>query len=105
MNVEVRTVVRGSPATVWRALVEDYASWWSYLELDARVGGHFVERWRDASGEARVTTGEVLSIVAQRRLELTWRDDNWCEPTLVRIYLDPVLGGVEVTVTHQGWEA
>lgn len=104
--VEVARTMHAAPADVWRALVdaEQRADWWGHLDLDARVGGRFGERWTDATGEAVVTRGDVLELVPDERLRLRWADEGWPADTEVTLRLEPAGGGTRVRVRHEGWE-
>jgi len=94
------------PATAWRFLTdpEHTARWWGgYVTLDARIGGAFVERWRDGDREV-VTSGEVLRCEPPHRLELSWADDDWNATTHVTFTLDTAHDGSRLTLVHDGWE-
>lgn len=93
---------------VWRALTEEeqIAEWWGgYVSLDARPGGRLIERWTNASGREVVTSGEVVRLTAPQRLELTWADEDWDEPTRVLFQLEEAADGTRLTLEHSGWEA
>jgi DNA-binding transcriptional ArsR family regulator/uncharacterized protein YndB with AHSA1/START domain len=63
------------PEQVWAALTTDIGKWWAYhvgeagstISLDARLGGHFEERWGDGEG---VVWGEVVDLRKGKRLRL-----------------------------------
>ncbi|MGJ0393526.1 MAG: SRPBCC family protein [Methylocystis sp.] len=73
------------------------------VEIDPRVGGHFVftER-RPDMGDVR-HTGEYLEIVRPRRLVFTFGVPQY-DPrmTTVTIGIEPVAGGSQLTLTNEG---
>jgi uncharacterized protein YndB with AHSA1/START domain len=103
--VEGETIAAPS-GVVWRALVDadQRRRWWSYLDLDPVVGGHFTERWTGVDGKETVTTGSVLEATRERRLRLTWSDADWPAQTEVEVSMTPALGGTFVRVRHSGFE-
>ena len=105
-DVGVEIAVAAPIAAVWRALVDDHHrhAWWPYLDLEARRGGRFVERWRDADGRAVTTSGEVLEIEAPHRLRCTWRDEDWPAATEVELVLSADGEATRVRVGHAGWQ-
>jgi len=62
-HIEQEITLRADKAKVWKALTHDIAKWWGHhigpkdsdISLDARVGGHFIERWGDGEGELYAT--------------------------------------------------
>lgn len=105
--VDESVLVSAPAAIVWQALVttRGRAGWWPYLELDARPGGRFEERWRDASGAETVTRGEVVGLEPEQRLALEWADEGWPAATRVELRLRETGVGTVVRVLHSGWEA
>ncbi|MEU0938845.1 MULTISPECIES: SRPBCC domain-containing protein [unclassified Embleya] len=103
--VEVSVVIAAPAEAVWRALVDadTRASWWSYLDLDARVHGRLSERWSGANGEARLTTGRVEALDPCRMLRFTWADDDWAASTTVTIELTRARPGTQLRVRETGW--
>ncbi len=105
--VDESALIRATPQRVWQAIVDaaDRAHWWGHLELDARPGGRFEERWTDEAGEARLTTGHVTTMVAPTLLCLHWADDDWPAGTDVEIELHAVDSRTTaIRVRHIGWE-
>jgi uncharacterized protein YndB with AHSA1/START domain len=96
-----------SRESVWRAVTVDECrqAWWPYLELDATPGGRFIERWRDAAGRDRVTSGVVLGHEPPVRLRLSWRDEDWSASTVVTLTLEARGGITRAQVRHCGWHA
>lgn len=91
---------------VWDAIVraELRSQWWSYLTLEAQVGGRFEERWTDGSGEAKVTSGRVIELSEPRWIRLSWSDEDWSAATDVTIELMAADPFTTVRVTHSGWD-
>ena len=104
--VDLQIVVSAPRSAVWDAFAseEDRSRWWSYLSLDAHPGGQLIERWRDATGQERTTSGEVLEVEAPHRLRCSWRDDDWPQSTDVELTLRPGADATCVRIRHSGWE-
>lgn len=105
--VDESVVIAAPPPEVWHAVVvaEARAGWWSYLTLDASIGGRFEERWTDGSGRQVLTSGVVTELVVDRLLALHWADDAWPAATRVEIRLADVDAKTVVQLLHSGWEA
>lgn len=105
--VEERIAIAASTEHVWQALVDSVtrAGWWSYLELDPRLGGRFEERWEDADGNLVRTQGQVLEVVEGRLLRLNWADDSWDQSTEVEVRVEDADHGAWVRVRHTGWDS
>src|SRR3712207_8880746 len=73
--------VPASPERTWNAITGpgQLASWWPYLQLDARPGGSLVERWINDDGQVTYTRGRVLVMQPLRLLRLSWADDGRSE--------------------------
>ena len=62
-HIEQAITLNAPPERVWRALTQEVGKWWGFhigpndsdITLDARVGGHFIERWGDGEGELYAT--------------------------------------------------
>jgi DNA-binding transcriptional ArsR family regulator/uncharacterized protein YndB with AHSA1/START domain len=73
INQEIK--LDAPPQRVWAALTAEIGSWWAYrvgeegstVQLDARLGGTFEERWGDGEG---AIWGEVVDIRKGKRLRL-----------------------------------
>lgn len=108
-RIVIRVEIDAPRDRVWQALTEEerIAEWWGdYVSLDARPGGRLTERWTDdADGREVFTSGEVVRLIAPRKLELTWADDDWDEPTRVLFRLDEAANATHLTLEHSGWEA
>ena len=106
-SIEIEVSITREPRAVWRAIVDaaERRRWWSYCDLDARLGGRFEERWQNDRGAVTLTHGAIEAINLERRLELSWRDEDWAAPTRVVLELTPEAGGTLVRVRHSGWQA
>ncbi len=99
--------VRADAASVWHAIAspEQRRCWWPQLELETRVGGAVLERWRDGSGCEQWTRGAVLDVEHERRLRCSWRDDGWPAATEVEIVLRrEAERHTRLALRHCGWE-
>jgi uncharacterized protein YndB with AHSA1/START domain len=107
MSVDESIVIAAPAHEVWRAIVVTAlrAGWWSYLDLDATVGGRFEERWTHDGGREVLTSGVVAAAVIDRLLVLSWADDDWSTATRVEIGLAETGGTTLVRLLHTGWEA
>jgi uncharacterized protein YndB with AHSA1/START domain len=91
-------------AAVWDALIltEHREQWWPGFEITAHVGGTIDESWRDGAGALHHTRGTVLQIDEQATLEFEWIDEDWRQPSVVRILIDDSVDGTRITVTEHG---
>src|SRR3712207_3506056 len=98
--------VPASPERTWNAITGpgQLASWWPYLQLDARPGGSLVERWINDDGQVTYTRGRVLVMQPLRLLRLSWADDGWPADTTVEFELQSAADATTVTVRHVGWQ-
>lgn len=103
----VRTlVIPAEPRAVWRWFAHRDAlrRWWGTpdLEIDLAVGGAFSMTGQD--GRTRVS-GTVLELVPQRRLVLSWHEEDagWIHPARLLLTLEPVGDGTSVTLCHDGF--
>jgi uncharacterized protein YndB with AHSA1/START domain len=99
----LRVTVNAPSSRVWNAVLQP-EDWWQGFSLQPWVTGAVVEHWT-SDGRARLTQGEVLALVPQRLLRLSWADDDWDATTTVEFDV-AVLDSdrTEVRVTHIGWE-
>lgn len=105
-RLTLRLTVPLRSTTVWQALTAraHIARWWGeHVRLEARLGGRFVERWRDGARRA-VTTGSIIAWDPPNELALSWSDDNWTAATELRITLRDVDEGCAIVLDHGGWE-
>jgi len=92
--------------TVWQALTGrvHIERWWgSRVRLEPRLGGRFVERWRDDQ-RPRLTVGSIIAWEPPHALAMSWSDDDWPAATELRISLEDVDEGCLVTLDHSGWQ-
>ncbi|HEY9057351.1 MAG TPA: SRPBCC domain-containing protein [Aurantimonas sp.] len=97
-----------SPASVWECLTEPecFKSWWrDEIEFEPRLGGRFVEPWKDPSGRQRTTYAEVTAYHPPRGFVMVWADEDWDFDTVVSVTLEQRGSGTRVTIEHQGWHA
>ena len=89
--------------------------WWgdravcpsTHWELDLRVGGKWLSRWRwQTGGPEFALGGEVLELDPPRLLTYSWWDDRFpgLPVTRVRYEIEPVGCGVRLTMTHSGFD-
>ncbi|MEJ3657986.1 SRPBCC domain-containing protein [Actinomycetes bacterium KLBMP 9759] len=102
--VSVTRAVVASRADVWAALLraEQRELWWPGVEVETRVGGAIVEAWRDSAGVRRYSRGTIRRLAEQAVLEFEWMDDDWRQPSIVRILVEDAGEGTRVTVTEFG---
>lgn len=100
----VRAMVAAPCSEVWSALLQP-EDWWPSFSLQSWVSGAVIERWTGSDGTPRITRGQVLALVPERLLRLSWADDDWDVSTVVEIGVEVVdPDRTEVRVTHLGWE-
>jgi uncharacterized protein YndB with AHSA1/START domain len=105
--------IRAAPEKVFEAFVDprEIVHWWGpdegptlSAETDVRVGGRFRVVFRTMDGVRHESLGEYLEIDAPRRLVMAW----WWSTTpdlrsRVTVSIDPIDGGAQVTVLHEGF--
>jgi len=111
-----RIEIAAPPARVFAALTDpvQLLAWWgdrhtfpsTHWELEARVGGNWLSRWRDPDGGSFALGGEILELEAPRLLAYSWWDERYpgLPRTIVRYELAPTPSGTLVTVTHDGFD-
>jgi uncharacterized protein YndB with AHSA1/START domain/catechol 2,3-dioxygenase-like lactoylglutathione lyase family enzyme len=109
--------IAAPPTRVFAALTDpvQLLAWWgdrrtfpsTHWELDARVGGRWLSRWRGPDGASFALGGEILEIDPPRVLAYSWWDERYpgLSHTIVRYQLTPTAVGTRVTLTHDGFDA
>lgn len=100
--------VDAAPASVWECLTEPqcFKSWWrDEIEFEPKLGGRFLEPWKDPSGRQRMTRAQVTAYHPRRGFVMVWADEDWDFDTVVSVTLEPRGSGTRVTIEHQGWHA
>lgn len=92
------------PAKVWKVLTtrEHLARWLMQNDFEARVGHRFQFRAKPMGGWDGVTNCEVLEIVPERKLVMSW-NSNMIETT-VTMLLEPAGTGTRFTLLHTGFK-
>lgn len=105
------------PSRVFAALTEpaQLLAWWgdratypsTHWELDPRVGGTWLSRWRAPDGSSFALGGEVLALDPPRLLAYSWWDERYpgLPLTTVRYELAPTSVGTLLTLRHTGFDA
>lgn len=107
MRDVVRSIeIQATPAEVWRwfTTAEALRRWVSPdIEIELRVGASF--RLTGGDGETLIT-GEVLELVPERRLRLSWMEhpSDWVHPAWLAFELEPTEVGTHISVVHGGFE-
>jgi len=89
--------------------------WWgdravcpsTHWELDLRVGGKWLSRWKFVTGGPEFALGgEILELDPPRRLTYSWWDERYpgLPVTRVRYQIETIAGGVRLTMTHSGFD-
>ena len=111
-----RVEIAATAARVFRALTTptELLAWWgdratypsTHWEIDLRVGGQWLSRWRGPDGEVFALGGEILELEAPYRLVVSWWDERYpgLPVTTVRYEIAETRNGVEVIVTHSGFD-
>lgn len=112
-----RMEIAAKPERIFAALTEpaQLLAWWgdrstfpsTHWEVDARVGGKWLSRWRGPDGASFALGGEILEIDPPRLLVYSWWDERYPDLplTTVRYELDATPAGTLVTVIHFGFDA
>jgi uncharacterized protein YndB with AHSA1/START domain len=92
-----------TPDELWSALTEpDRLGRWlaDVAELELRVGGRFLLRWRESDG-TQETDGTILALEPGRMIELNWTYPG--EPdSVARFELTPDGDGTILVLDHRG---
>jgi uncharacterized protein YndB with AHSA1/START domain len=93
-----RTLDR-SPTKVWAALTDPriLANWLGEVEVDLRVGGAFVIRFREL---AVVMTGKITALESERLIEYSWREKHDMPASRVRWEIVPLAPGCRLRLAH-----
>ncbi|TQS44431.1 SRPBCC family protein [Cryptosporangium phraense] len=97
------TVIAASPGRVWNALIDPArtAHYWGHHNVSTWTPGEPWEHRRVSDGGLDVV-GEVLEFDPPRRLAHTWARPEREGESRVTFDVEPVPGGVRLTVTHDG---
>jgi uncharacterized protein YndB with AHSA1/START domain len=92
------------PAKVWRVLTtrEHLARWLMENDFAPRVGHRFQFRAKPVGGWDGIVNSEVLELVPERRLVITWMSN--VIDTKVTFLLDPAGAGTRLTLLHTGFK-
>jgi uncharacterized protein YndB with AHSA1/START domain len=116
-RIEERIEIAASAARVFRALTTptELLAWWgdratypsTHWEIDLRVGGKWLSRWRAPDGTTFALGGEIAELDPPHRLIVSWWDERYprLPQTQVRYEITETAGGCTVTVTHSGFGA
>ena len=87
------------PSRVWAALTEPkvLANWLGDVELDLRVGGAYIIRFRKL---AVVMTGRIVALESGRLLEYTWQENYGMPQSKVRWEVVPADTGCRLILSH-----
>jgi uncharacterized protein YndB with AHSA1/START domain len=113
LRLEVRRLVRASPARVWAAWTDptQLAAWWgppgvrcTGATLDLRPGGRYRIDHRFPDGRTLAITGELVAVTAPVELVYTWTlepgpADQVAE--LVTVRFEARADATEVVVVHE----
>ena len=89
------------PEKVWSVLTEPrrLANWLGDVEVDLRIGGAFVIRFRQMSV---VMTGQITALESGRLIEYSWQENNSKMPaSKVRWEIVQTQGGCRLKLTHR----
>jgi len=92
------------PAKVWRVLTtrEHIARWLMESDFEPRVGHKFQFRAKPVGGWDGIVNCEVLELVPDRRLVITWTSN--VIDTKVSFLLEPAGAGTRLTLLHTGFK-
>jgi len=91
------------PAKVWRVLTsrEHLARWLMPNDFEPRIGHRFQFRGKPVGGWDGIVNSEVLELVPERRLVITWTSN--VIDTRVTFLLEPAGAGTRLTLLHTGF--
>lgn len=87
------------PARVWAALTDPkiLANWLGDVEVDLRIGGAYIIRFRRMSV---VMTGEITRLQSERMLEYKWTENFGMPTSLIRWEILPTDSGCRLKLLH-----
>jgi uncharacterized protein YndB with AHSA1/START domain len=93
-------VMNRSPEDIWSALTdkERLARWLGDVEVDLRVGGAYIIRFRTMSV---VMTGQITALEPGRMIEYSWLENYGMPSSLVRWEIVPLAAGCRLKLTHR----
>ena len=115
-HIEERIEIAATAARVFRALTTptELLAWWgnratypsTHWELDLRVGGEWLSRWRGPDGATFALGGEIIELDPPHLLIVSWWDERYpaLPHTRVRYEITETRTGCVVTVTHSGFD-
>jgi uncharacterized protein YndB with AHSA1/START domain len=115
-RIEERIEITATAARVFRALTNptELLAWWgnratypsTHWELDLRVGGKWLSRWRGPDGATFALGGEIIELDPPHRLIVSWWDERYpgLPATQVHYEITETRSGCVVTVTHSGFD-
>ena len=91
------------PRDVWHALTnrELLSQWLMPNDFEPRVGHHFTFRTDPAPGFDGIVHCEVLELVHEQRLTISWRGGG--NDTVVTFTIEPVAAGTRLRLSHRGF--
>jgi len=92
------------PSKVWKVVTtrEHLARWLMANDFEPRVGHRFQFRAKPIGGWDGIVSCEVLEIVSERRLVMTWSSN--VIDTKLTITLEPDGDGTRFTLVHSGFK-
>jgi len=106
-NVKLDVFYPQPPARVWQALTDPraLAAWLMDNTFEPRLGYRFQFQYSLFPGEVISINCQVIELEEPKRLVYTWEDNPGCPPSYVIWTLEPVAGGTQLRLEHQGIEA
>lgn len=97
-QLSLSIVINAPIEAVWTTLITPEL-WWNNASLEPKEEGRFEERWGGT-----ITRGVVTAFEPPKKLELSWKDEDWPGETSVRFLLTVEGGNVVLTLEHSGWD-
>jgi uncharacterized protein YndB with AHSA1/START domain len=108
--------ITAPPSRVFEALTDpvQLLAWWgdrrtfpsTHWEVEPRVGGKWLSRWRGPDGQTFALGGEIIALDPPGLLAYTWWDERYpgLPLTTVRYELTETPTGTLVRMTHDGFD-
>jgi uncharacterized protein YndB with AHSA1/START domain len=92
--------IERAPEAIWSVLTDPQrlANWLGDVEVDLRVGGAFVIRFRKMTV---VMTGKITALEPGRLIEYSWLESHDMRASVVRWEIVPDAGGCRLKLTHR----
>lgn len=105
-HIILSKVIHKECREVWKYFTKTHhlQNWWgSGVSMELILGGSFVEKWLDQSGNVCVTYGRIVDFKQNSYLKILWQDEGWEVATLLEVWFVAVKSETKVKIKHSGF--